>query len=253
MASRLPQFKKAFGWLTGYRLYTHFKSRSTKPIRLPFLQHPAYFRQLGSDAKMFEQIFALREYDVPIPMQPKTIIDLGANVGFASVFFANRFPGATIFSVEPDESNFATAQKNLAPYKNVQLVKGAVWHKSQTINLVDKGFGVAAYMVEEGAGKHEIKAYTIKEIMSLMGIDSIDILKMDVEGTEKELFEHGYEEWLPFTKVLLVETHDRYKAGTSHAVFNAVGKYDFSLELSGENLVLYNNQLVTAYPQNGKG
>ena len=172
---------------------------------------------------------------------------------FASVFFANRFPHAKIFSVEPDADNFATAQKNLAPYKNVLLVKGAVWHKPQTINLVDRGHGVAAYMVEEGAGKNEIRAYTIKEIMDIMGATGIDVLKMDVEGTEKELFEFGYEDWLPKTKVLITETHDRYKAGTSRAVFNAVGKYDFSLELSGENLVLYNNQLVTAYPQSGKG
>jgi FkbM family methyltransferase len=249
MASRLPLFRKAFGFITGYRLYSHFKMRSTKPISLPFLKHPVYFRKLESDAKMFEQIFANKEYDVAIPIDPEIILDLGANVGYASVFFANRFPTAKIFAVEPDESNFTTAQKNLAPYKNVQLVKGAVWHKSQTINLVDKGYGEAAYMVEEGVGAHEIKAYTIKEIMEIMGVGFIDILKMDVEGTEKELFEVGYDDWLPHTKVLLCETHDRYKMGTSHAVFNAVGKYDFSLELSGENLILYNNKLVTAYPQ----
>jgi len=247
MASRLPQFRKTLGFVTGYRLYMHFKSKSQRPIRLPFLQHPVYFRNIGSDAKMFEQIFVNKEYDVKIPVAPQVIIDLGANVGFASVFFANRFPNAKIFAIEPDESNYATAQKNLAPYKNVQLVKGAVWHKSQTINLVDKGYGVAAYMVEEGTGKNEVKAYTIKEIMEIMNTATIDILKMDVEGTEKELFESGSGEWLPVTKVLITETHDRYKPGTSRAVFNAVGKYDFSLELSGENLVLYNNNLVKVY------
>jgi hypothetical protein len=41
---------------------------------------------------MFEQIFYTKEYDINVPFEPKIIIDLGANVGFASVYFANRFP-----------------------------------------------------------------------------------------------------------------------------------------------------------------
>lgn len=243
MGSRLPFFIKQIGPVQGFRLYGHFKSGSKSPIRLPWLKHPVYFRGIGSDAKMFEQLFINKEYDVPVSFQPKTIIDLGANVGYAALFFANKYPAANIFSVEPDTSNYETAAKNVAPYKNVQLVKGAVWHEPATINLVDKGLGEASYMVEPGEGANTVRAYTIKEIMDLMQADTIDILKIDVEGTEKELFEHNYQEWLPRTRLLIVETHDRYKKGTSKAVFKAVSEYNFSLELSGENLVLYNQDL----------
>jgi hypothetical protein len=78
-----------------------------------------------------------------------------------------------------------------------------------------------------------------------MNITTIDILKIDIEGAEKEIFETNFENWITNTKVIIVETHDRYKKGTSKAIFNTIGKYDFSLELSGENLVLVNNNLVT--------
>lgn len=99
-------------------------------------------------------------------------------------------------------------------------------------------------MIEPGTGINTVRAYTIKEIMDLMSITDIDILKIDIEGAEKEIFETGYEEWIPATKIIIVETHDRYKKGTSKAIFKSISKYDFSLEISGENLVLFNNNLL---------
>jgi FkbM family methyltransferase len=244
MSNRILKYIGEFGFTIGVQLYFHTKNRSAVPVKLPFLKHPLYFRTNTADRIIFEQIFVEKQYDFDIQFEPKVIIDLGTNVGFASVLFANRFASATIFAVEPEEDNFLAAKKNTSPYKNITLIEGAVWHRSELINLVDKGHGEAAYMIESGDGNHTVQAYTIKEIMTLMNIKIIDILKIDIEGAEKEIFENGYEDWVPFTKVIVVETHDRYKKGTSKAVFNTIGKYNFSLELSGENLVLYNNDLI---------
>ena len=242
MGSRLPAFIRQRGLLTGIRMYWHFKSGSRAPIRLPFLKHPVYFRK-GGDAKIFEQLFIDREYDIDVPFTPSTIIDLGANVGYASILFANRFASARIFALEPEAGNNAQAVKNTRPYPNIRMVQGAIWHEPAPINLVDKGLGEAAYMVEPGEGEHMVNAYTIPGIMQEMDTDIIDILKIDIEGAEKELFEHNFSYWLPRTRILIVETHDRYRKGTSHAVFGALSQYNFSLTLSGENLVLYNEDL----------
>lgn len=247
MPSRLPGFIKRFGYLNGFKLYQHIKSKSKGPIKLPGLKHPIYFRGIVADVFMFEQIFIDEQYDIDITFEPKVIIDLGANVGFASILFANRFPDAKIFAVEPDTSNYEAAGRNVAPYPNITLIKGAVWHASENINLVDIGHGEAAYMVKPGEGEHMVKAYTIEEMMKAMGVANIDILKIDIEGTEKEIFENGADVWIPVTKLIIVETHDRYKKGTSKAVFSTIGRYDFSLEVSGENLILYNNALIKAY------
>ena len=243
MPSRLPLYTKAFGYLNGFKLYKHIKSKSTNPLKLKGFKHPIYFRGIVSDVFMFEQIFVDNQYNIEINFQPKAIIDLGANVGFASVYFANRFPDAKIIALEPDSSNYSTALKNLEPYKNVSLIKGAVWDKSEKINLVDIGHGEAAYMVKSGEGENAIKAYTIPELMEILKVNEVDILKIDIEGSEKEIFESS-DSWINKAKIIIVETHDRYKKGTSKAVFNSIGKYDFSLELSGENMVLYNNSLT---------
>ena len=73
--------------------------------------------------------------------------------------------------------------------------------------------------------------------MKKMDWDHIDILKLDVEGAEKEIFSSNYEDWLPKTKVLIIELHDRMRKGCSKVVFSAISEYNFSLDISGENLV----------------
>ena len=60
-----------------------------------------------------------REYDCSFAADPKVIIDGGANIGTASIFNANRYPGARIYAIEPDPSNFDMLQKNTRNYLSV--------------------------------------------------------------------------------------------------------------------------------------
>ncbi|KFO68032.1 hypothetical protein ER57_06875 [Smithella sp. SCADC] len=245
MSSRLPKYINKLGLIDGFKLYSAVKKQKEACLQLSALKHKVWFRGIYSDYAIFEQIFIEQQYRLTLDINATTIFDLGANVGYASVFFAHKYPSAKIFALEPETNNHAVAQKNTANYPNITLVKGAVWNSSEYINLLDKGFGEAAYMVEKGSGNNVVRGYTIDEIRKLMNITTIDILKIDIEGAEKEIFETNFENWITNTKVIIVETHDRYKKGTSKAIFNTIGKYDFSLELSGENLVLVNNNLVT--------
>ncbi len=247
MASRFTKYKKALGFVNAIGLYKHIKLKSKKGLKLSFVKTPVYFRGIRSDELMFEQIFINKEYAIKVPFKPEIILDLGANVGYASLYFITRFPDARIIAVEPEENNFKAAVKNLEHYKNIELIRGAVWNISGIINVIDSGYGEAAYMVQEGLITNPVKALTVEEIIRQRDISQIDILKIDIEGAEKELFDSGYESWLPLAKILIIETHDRYKPGTSRSLCKAICQYDFSLELSGENLVFYNNRLVNIY------
>jgi FkbM family methyltransferase len=248
MASRLSKYINKLGFKDGWKFYAAVKKQVANNVQFSFLNHPVFFRGIYSDYAMFEQIFIEKQYQLPITINAQSIIDLGANVGYASVYFANKFPSAKITALEPEKNNHATALTNTKNYANITLLHGAVWDKSEDINLVDNGLGEAGFMVEKGSGNNIVRGYTVEEIMQLMNITTIDILKIDIEGAEKEIFETNYENWIPNTKIIIVETHDRYKKGTSKAIFNTISKYDFSLELSGENLILINNNLVTTTP-----
>lgn len=243
MASRFFKYNQKFGFGNAIKLYMHLKAKSNKPIKFSFLQQPVYIRNIYSDIAIFEQIFINDEYKISCDFNPKTIVDLGANVGYASLYFTMKFPEANIVALEPEINNFNTAKQNLNNYSNITLLQGAVWHNNDPLYLIDEGLGEAGFMVNENKNAKPIKAFTIKDIMQMLNSQHIDILKIDIEGAEKEIFENNYESWLPYTKIILVETHDRYRAGTSKAVFEAINKYNFSLSILGENLVFTNNNL----------
>lgn len=199
---------------------------------------PFFYRD--EDVHTVDDILRKQPYWIKqLDFKPNLIIDGGANIGMSAVFFANRYPNAHIISVEPEKNNYALLVKNVQPYDNVIPVRSAIWPSKTIVTVVDKGLGVAAFMVEERNSEETIKTVTIP--MLAKKYETIDILKLDIEGAEKELFEDpDVDSWLQKTKVLIIEIHDRMKPGCSYAFFNAIYKYKWHLHINGENIILIN-------------
>lgn len=182
---------------------------------------------------------------LPAGTAPASIIDGGGNIGLTAVFFANNFPSAKIVTVEPDTDNFKLLEANCLPYENITPVKAGIWSHPAQLKVVDKGFGNNAFTVQEvdvnTAGS--ITALGIEDIRQKEKWDTIDVVKLDIEGSEKQVFEKNYESWLPKTRILFIELHDRMVPGSSKAVFAAVSKYDFTCVIAGENLLFVNKAL----------
>ena len=194
------------------------------------------------DYATFEEVLLREDYNIDFGFEPQTIIDGGANIGLTSVFFANKFPNANIVAVEPEKENFQMLQKNTNSYSNISLLNAGIWDHNTFLSVVDEGKGNNAFTVKEVPVNTEnaIKALSVYEIMKQQDWSTIDILKLDIEGTEKNIFEKNYESWLPFVRVLIVELHDRMIEGSSEAVFNTISKYNFSKEIKGENHIFFN-------------
>src|SRR5260370_17379173 len=92
---------------------------------LPEITTPLLFRGASSDVWNMQQVFLDRQYDVEIP-KPHKILDLGAYVGYTAVYFANRFPSASIISVEPPGSNFDPLVANTPAYPNIPSLPSPV-------------------------------------------------------------------------------------------------------------------------------
>ena len=72
--------------------------------------------------------------------------------------------------------------------------------------------------------------------------NKIDILKIDIEGAEKEVFSDNIDGWLKKTKLVIIELHEESKPGCINAVETAMRKYNFQLFLEkGENLIYLNS------------
>ncbi len=207
------------------------------------LARPFALRNNPYDYATFEEVLLNKTYNISLNFAPKYIIDGGGNIGLTACFFATKYNRAIIVSVEPDSENFKILQSNCHQYPNIKMLQNGIWKKNINLKIADSHVGNNAFTVVETDFEtpDTLKAVTIQHIMELYDMPYIDILKLDIEGSEKEVFEENFETWLPKTKVLIIELHDEMKKGCSRAVFNAVNKYDFSFDIKGENIIFTSN------------
>ena len=211
------------------------------------LKHPIHLRIPSSDVPTYQQVFIEHEYAFHADKAPEVIIDAGANIGLASVFFANKYPDAKIIAIEPEQSNFDLLKANTAPYPNITAIQAALWNRNEEINLVDPGLGKWGFMTGEKtpAGTspekvcHTVKALTVDRIIKDYGLQRVNILKVDIEGAEKEVFSDT-SAWIDSVDAIIVELHERMKPGCNRSFY--VGSNGFDHEWSqGENVYLSRN------------
>ena len=81
-------------------------------------------------------------------------------------------------------------------------------------------------------------AITVQDILAQSGAARIDLLKLDIEGAERELFSDACEEWLPKVGTLVVELHDRYVPGCAERLYSHIVRRPFVQEIRGGNIFL---------------
>lgn len=212
-------------------------------ITFPGIRSPITLRLKTSDLATFKDIFVKGQYDFKPVKPPGVIVDAGANIGLTSLVFANRFPAAKIIAIEPEISNFRMLVKNTAPYANIVPVQAAVWNDNGIVDIVDPGLGKWGFQVGSGGGEVAMscRGVTIDRIMRDHDLDYIDILKMDIEGGEKEVFGDA-DRWIDKIGILAVELHDRLKEGCSRSLAGATGKFRYRWKI-GENVYFSDQQV----------
>lgn len=247
---RPKQYVKKWGKETGLALYKDFFNFSAKgeltQFHLPGYPHLLYLRKDTSDEPTLRQVFMNIRYDMDLPFRPKTILDGGANVGYASVFFAQKYPEAEILSVEPDSSNFKMIQRNIKSYQNIKALQSAIWGSSTHLKIKNPEMESWAFEVVEADAKEAgaFQAFSVGALIERMHWKTIDILKLDIEGAEMSVFQQNYEAWLPKVKLLIIELHEKMRPGCTAVFEGAINQYNFESSVSGENLVYLNKDLT---------
>lgn len=204
------------------------------------LNRKIWLRPATSDLEVFHEIFADKDYEFACwDISPKLIVDAGANIGLTSLYFSMRHPGAKIIAIEPEPSNLEILRRNTRGEANIEVIAGALWPRKASLSMTDENAEKWAFSVSEterdGSG---IEAWTIPDILDHAGADRIDLLKIDIEGAEKDLFSAGWQEWLPRVRRIVIELHDRLVPGCSMAFYRAVLSRDFRQMSGGDNLAV---------------
>jgi FkbM family methyltransferase len=217
--------------------------RAELPVLISSIQRHAVVRVNTSDVSCLEQVFVNQEYELPqniaqvFDKPPRLIVDAGANIGMATLYFAHRFPKALIYAIEPEQSNFEILQRNCRGLDTLTLRKAALWNTRMRLEIADRSVDNWMFSVQPSVtNTNDVDAITVPDILEEIGASHIDILKIDIEGAERELFNDTCDLWLSKVKLIVIELHDRLKPGCAEAFYRQIARRQFIQEVRGENL-----------------
>ncbi|HBH54265.1 MAG TPA: hypothetical protein DDY91_20465 [Planctomycetaceae bacterium] len=251
----LADYPRWFGTRQGWQVILKTLLRQSGEVRIesPQAQVPVSLRLRSSDFFVYGQVLVEREYELPLCREPETIIDAGANIGLASIHFAQRYPRARILAIEPEPSTFDLMRRNVAPFPQVVPIHAALWDHVTTLNLFGSTRGSAAVRTREAnpsaTGKHDlgsVPTVTIPQLLREHGFAQVDLLKIDIEGAERTVFDRA-ESWIDRVGAIMIETHDRFEPGCTLAFAAATTDFPVAWR-EGEHLVAARHDLVRELP-----
>jgi FkbM family methyltransferase len=151
-----------------------------------------YFRTNGSPPGA-AMLAALETFRV----RPRIIFDVGANIGELAIYFARRLPDTRVIAFEPAPENLEELRANIAlrdtPLANLEIVAEAISDRTGVISFTIGAGDLNTTMVEANLDRLsssrrvrvvEVPTDTLDNFCARLGVDAIDLLKVDTEGGE---------------------------------------------------------------------
>jgi len=155
------------------------------------------------------EIFVREAYRFAFAGEAPSIVDLGANIGLATLWFKRAYPRARIVALEPDPALFACLERNVRANRlaDVELVERAAWNVDAELDFLPDGAD-GGRLGPGSARSFKVKALAIDRFLAGR---PIDFLKIDIEGAEAEVLA-ACRPLLPRVGGLFVEYHARKDA-----------------------------------------
>lgn len=162
------------------------------------------------------------------------IVDAGANIGAASLWFRHQYPQAAVIAIEPDPANVTMLKKNVTG-TDIRVLDAAIGSEEGFVALHNDG---ASWAVQTERSSSGLRIVTVLDAVAEVPDAELFIVKVDIEGFESDLFETNTG-WIDQADVIYIEPHDWLFPGkqTSRSFQREMGKRDFELLIRGENLI----------------
>jgi FkbM family methyltransferase len=161
------------------------------------------------------EIFAFDAYAVDLESDQPVIIDVGAHIGLASLYFLHNYPLAQITAIEPHPENFKLLEQNIwenrlenqVAVKNVGLSdqsqpEGTLHSDTQFAWWSTASLHAGAWTGNQNTKELSVQLITLNDLVS----QPVDLLKLDIEGAEQRVLMAATEA-LKFVKHLVFEFH----------------------------------------------
>ncbi len=223
-------FYRYFGLLQLIQfVYQKLINKELLTIRSKALGGKVFIRRSSSDfSVLIQMIEEMNNFE--LETDPDLIIDGGANIGLSVRYFREKFSNAEIQGYEPDPGNYECAERNCQMLEGVTLLNQGLWSSRCHLTLKNPEALPWAYQFEKSERKKEgsIEAISLNDIFLEIQSDRTILVKLDVEGAEKELI-LSQNQWLKKVKWVLVEIH-----GPIELFDREMQKNGFSIKRYGE-------------------
>lgn len=197
--------------------------------------------ETDADNSVFEEIFVDRDYrilDEIIGKSQNCILDLGAHIGFFSLYCNLINQNVKIFAFEPDERNFSFLKENLNlnHVKNVVAKNIAVGEKTglRDFYLSIDSHNHSFIPIKESIASKKVNVLSLKDILERYllknGILAVDLVKMDLEGAEFEIFENLEGDVFSKIKNFYIEYHEYFENKKAFIMTNILQKNNFKIK-----------------------
>ncbi len=165
------------------------------------------YRPQGGDLWSIREVWLEEAYRLPAAAKvPATVIDLGANIGNTSVWLAKRYGCERFIAVEPSATNASLARRNF----ELNDIPGMVIQAA-----VGPSDGVTFFQEEQESNIGRIgQTGTQAQMLSMQSLlqelplgCAVDLLKIDIEGSEQALLTEGNTSWLDLVNAIIIEFH----------------------------------------------
>jgi len=239
---------------------------STATINYQNRSFPLYFREgnVDGDLNGMRQIFERNDYGFNewhqgqrfnayfaknTELQKGLIIDAGANIGAAAVYFLETYKNSFLYCIEPEINNWNLLSKNTEKYTSKKLFHGGVSNQDGMLYLEDPDRSTMGFVTHQanrlGENLIAVPAISPQTIFTEMNAHVPMIFKIDIEGAEDYLFS-GSTEWLDHFPLVIIELHDWMLpfSGSSRNFLRAVANHDFDFIYKNENVFLFNRKIL---------
>lgn len=209
----------------------------------------------STDINVFRQVFIDEEYRnvclyfINNKISCDFIIDAGGNAGYSLIYFKRHFPNVKVVTIEPDTNNFNILAKNieLNNWSQSALALNYALHTesglSMTISDDFRGGGDWAKTTQFSDNETKLKSISINDVLEKYPTSIIDLLKIDIEGAERFLFESKLTStFLSKTRVLAIEIHDEFNI--REKIYSLLSEYSFIIFNSGETTIAINKNYL---------
>jgi FkbM family methyltransferase len=186
--------------------YRRHKEQSVDRLGRSMLELHAYGQPIYD---FIEATAAKPDILVDVEVDDRSVVlDVGAYSGEWSGQVSERY-GSKVFAFEPDPTSFPKLVERLAKHRNARALDYGLGCRDHVASLALAGPGSSIYGANGAFGAAAVQIRDVSLVLDELGVDHVDLIKVNVEGGEYDLFDRLIEtSWLHRIRLVSVQFHE---------------------------------------------